>query len=63
MLRFAAAQRSDEEIAEALHISRATVLRMRTRYAQEGLASAVGDTPRRGAPVKVGPRREAHLPA
>jgi transposase len=63
ILLLADEQRSDEEIADALHISRATAFRIRKRYAQEGLASAVCEKPRRGAPVKVGHRLEAHLTA
>ena len=55
------AQWPDEEIAEALQISRATVYRIRKRYSQEGLEPALQEKPRPGAPRKVDSRLEVQL--
>jgi transposase len=53
---------SDTKIAEALEISRSTVFRVRTRFAEEGLEAAlVHRTPRRTKPAKLDGPQEAHL--
>jgi transposase len=51
----------DEEIAETLGISLATVYRIRKGYHQEGLARIFKEKPRSGAPSKVDGRLEAQL--
>lgn len=55
--------RTDEVIAEALHISRPTVERLRKRFVNSGLEWALKDDPRRGAPRKLSGRDEALLVA
>lgn len=55
--------RTDEVIAEALHISRPTVERLRKRFVNSGLEWALKDDPRRGAPRKLSGRHEALLVA
>ncbi|MFQ5613090.1 MAG: helix-turn-helix domain-containing protein [Anaerolineae bacterium] len=53
---------TDEQIAAALNISRPTVGRVRKRYAQEGLASALNRKPtRRQYERKIDGKTEAHL--
>jgi transposase len=54
---------TDEEIAEALHISRPTVERLRKRFVDEGLERALKDRHRKGAPRKLSGRDEALLVA
>jgi putative transposase len=51
----------DDEIAHALMISRATVIRVRDRCAHEGLQSALYDKPRPGATPKITGDVEAQL--
>lgn len=53
--------RSDEEIIEALKVSRTTVNRIRKRYCQGGLDFALHEKPRSGAPPKIDGRIEAQL--
>lgn len=53
--------RDDEEIAGALKVSKSTVSRIRTRYTESGLNSALNEMPRSGAPTKIGSRIEAQL--
>jgi transposase len=55
--------RTDEAIADALHISRPTVERLRKRFVNSGLEWALKDDPRRGAPRKLSGRDEALLVA
>jgi transposase len=55
--------RTDEAIAEALHISRPTVERLRKRFVDGGLEWALKDRPRKGAPRKLSGRDEALLVA
>jgi transposase len=55
--------RTDEAIAEALHISRPTVERLRKRFVDGGLEWALKDKPRKGAPRKLSGRDEALLVA
>jgi putative transposase len=56
-------QHSDDEIADSLHVGRVTVYRVRKRYVQAGLAGALCEKPRPGAPPKVSSRLEAQLTA
>ena len=53
----------DREIADALAISARTVARVRTRFVNEGLTSALHDRPRPGRSRKLNGRQEAHLVA
>jgi transposase len=52
---------SNKEIAEILKTTRPTVNRIRKRYFQEGLDSAINDKPRSGAPPKIDGRIEAQV--
>jgi len=61
ILLFADEDRSDEEIIEALKVSRTTVNRIRKRYCQGGLDFALHEKPRSGAPPKIDGRIEAQL--
>ena len=61
ILLLADEQKWDEEIAQALKVSAATVGRIRKRYCLEGLESALHDRLRTGAPGRVGGRFQAHL--
>jgi transposase len=52
----------DTKIADALQISRSTVVRVRQRFAWEGLEAAlVHRRPKRTKPRKLGGEQEAHL--
>jgi len=53
--------RDDEEIAGALKVSKSTISRIRTRYCEGCLDSALNEKPRSGAPSKVDSRIEARL--
>jgi transposase len=55
--------RTDKEIAQALHLSRPTVERLRKRFVDGGLEWALKDRPRTGAPRKLSGRDEAMLVA
>jgi transposase len=52
---------TDDAIAAALHIGRATVARTRQRFAVDGLEAALGERPRPGGARKLSPKQEAHL--
>ncbi len=52
---------SNEGIAEALKTTRPTVNRIRKRYCQEGLNSAINEKPRSGAPPKINGTIEAQV--
>ena len=52
---------TDEQIATALYTSHDTVQRTRRRFIQGGLASALEEKPRPGAPLKLTPHQEALL--
>ena len=54
-------ERDDEEIAETLKVSKSTILRIRTRYCEGGLDSALHEKARSGAPSKIDGRIEAEL--
>jgi putative transposase len=53
--------RDDEEITEALKVSKSTVNRIRKRYCEGGLDSALHEKARSGAPPKIDGRIEAQL--
>lgn len=53
--------RDDEEIVEALNVSKSTVSRIRKRYCDNGLDSALHEKARSGAPLKIDSRIEAQL--
>jgi transposase len=56
-------QRTDEEISDNMLVSLATIYRIRKRYVQQGMASALHEKPRPGAPPKVDARLEVQLTA
>jgi transposase len=62
-LLLASEARSDTEIAQALHIGRATVERTRKRFVEGGLDWALTDRTRPGGKVKLSGRDEALLVA
>ena len=53
--------RDDEEIAETLKVNKSTIIRIRTRYCEGGLDSALHEKARSGAPSKIDGRIEAEL--
>lgn len=53
--------RTDQAVAEAVMCSLGTVGEIRKRYLDEGLAGALYDKPRPGAPPKITGEIEAHL--
>lgn len=53
ILLMADEERSSNEIAEVLRTTRVRVNRIRKRYCQEGLDSALNEKPRSGAPPKI----------
>ena len=52
---------TNKEIAEVLKTTRPTVNRIRKRYCQEGLDSAINEKPRSGAPPKIDGTVEAQV--
>jgi transposase len=52
---------NDEQIVDALGTSRATVERIRRRFATEGLDAAVKDKPQKGRPRALSSKQAAHL--
>ena len=54
---------TDDRIAEALSIGRRTVVRIRKRFCEEGLESALTERPRPGQKRRLDERAEAHLVA
>ena len=53
--------RDDDEIAGALKVSKSTSNRIRKRYCESGLESALNEKARSGAPTKIDGRIEAKL--
>jgi transposase len=53
--------KKDEEIAEALHTSVATIERTRRRFVLEGLTASLNERPRPGARCKLDAKAEAVL--
>jgi transposase len=54
---------SDEQIAEALLVGASTVSRVRQRFVEEGMESALNERPRPGQRRKLDGKQEAHLVA
>lgn len=54
---------SDQESAEALLVGASTVSRVRRRFVEEGLESALSERPRPGQRRKLDGKQEAHLVA
>jgi len=54
-------QKVDTEIAEILNVGRNTVWRIRKRYNEEGLETAIKDKPRPGQPRKYTDKHEAEI--
>jgi transposase len=54
-------QKGDTEIAEILGVGRNTVWRVKKRYREEGLQSALADKSRSGQPKKYTERHEAEI--
>jgi len=63
ILRLAHAQRTDAVIAETLHVSLATIARVREKFVMGGLDFALQEDPRSGAPHKLDGKQEAFLVA
>ena len=61
ILLLADEHRPDEEIAELLGVGSATIYRVRKNYHEGGLARALQEKPRSGAPAKIDGRVEATL--
>lgn len=61
ILLLADEQVSDEEICQPLEVGRTTVYRVRKNYHAGGLALALQEKPRSGAPSKIDGRLEATL--
>jgi transposase len=55
--------RNDQQIAEALLVGAATVNRVRQRFVEEGMESALNERPRPGQRRKLDGKQEAHLVA
>jgi transposase len=55
--------KTDQEIADALNVSLATIFNIRRRYAQEGLEPAISERPRFGQPPKFKGRAAAKITA
>lgn len=53
--------KTEMEIKETLHISRATVSNVKKRYREEGLESALSEKPRSGQPRKYSDKQEAEI--
>ena len=56
-------RKTDQEIAEVLEISTATVVRIRQRFVQEGLAAALTEKPRPGKPRQLSGKDKAAVVA
>jgi transposase len=61
ILLLANQQKGDTEIAEILGVGRNTIWRIKRRYREEGLESALKDKPRSGQPKKYTERHEAEI--
>lgn len=61
ILLLAAQERNDEQIVAALGTSLSTVQRIRRRFSNDGLESALQEKPRPGAVAKLDARAEAQL--
>ena len=54
---------SDQQVSEALLVSPSTVSRVRRRFVEEGMESALNERPRPGQRRKLEGKQEAHLVA
>ncbi len=54
---------SDQQVSQALLVGTATVSRVRRRFVEEGLESALNERPRPGQRQKLDGKQEAHLVA
>ena len=63
ILLLANQRKGDTEIAKTLGVGRSTALRIRKRYLEEGLRSALVDKPRSGQPRKYNERHAAEIVA
>ena len=54
---------SDQQVSQALLVGTATVSRLRRRFVEEGLESALNERPRPGQRRKLDGKQEAHLVA
>ena len=63
ILLHASEEKTDKEVAAALHTSESTVGRIRTRFAEEGLHGALHERVRPGGARKLRGEQEAHLVA
>lgn len=61
ILLHADAGATDDAIAASLHVARTTVERIRRRFVEETLDTALGERPRPGAKRKLDAKQEAHL--
>jgi len=61
ILLLANQQKGDTEIAEILGVGRNTIWRIKKRYREEGLESALKEKPRSGQPKKYTERHEAEI--
>ena len=61
MLLLAEEGRTDQAIAAALHVGRATLERVRKRYVEEGLEAALRERARAGRPRTLGPDAERYV--
>jgi transposase len=52
---------NDQEVAQALLVGASTVSRVRRRFVEEGLESALNERPRPGQRRKLDGKQEAHL--
>jgi|SRR5687767_13220751 transposase len=52
---------TDQEVANALNTGSATVGRVRKRFVEEGLQSALNERPRPGKGIKLNGKQQAHL--
>jgi transposase len=55
--------KDDKEIAEILDISRATIVRVRQQFIEQGLAEALNEKPRSGKPKQLSGRQKAQITA
>ena len=53
--------KGDTEIAKTLDVGRSTAFRIRNRYLEEGLQSALVDKPRTGQPEKYSEKQKAEI--
>lgn len=61
ILLFTHEGKTEMEIKDTLHISRATVSNTKKRYREEGLKNALVEKPRSGQPRKYTPAQEAEI--